>query len=65
MRCSRCHSLMAQTHEESGTLSRQSWHKCPVCGRSQLLSERLRPPAQPANLSTSPPWTRFTTTAGP
>ena len=46
MRCRRCYSVMAQTHQESGVHSEQSWFKCPACGRSQLVS---RPVASQAS----------------
>lgn len=58
MRCRRCHSLMAQTHEELNPHSKQSWHKCPVCGRSQLVSEPVSRLAQLAGLSEPQPWTQ-------
>ncbi len=45
MRCQRCRSLMAQTHEELSPQSRQTWYKCHLCGRSQLISEPLSPSA--------------------
>lgn len=41
MRCQRCRSVMAQTHEELNPQSRQAWYKCHVCGRTQLISEPL------------------------
>ena len=41
MRCQRCRSMMAQTHEELSPQSRQAWYKCHACGRSQLISEPL------------------------
>jgi hypothetical protein len=41
MRCQRCRSVMAQTHEELNPQSRQAWYKCHVCGRAQLISEPL------------------------
>jgi predicted RNA-binding Zn-ribbon protein involved in translation (DUF1610 family) len=46
MRCRRCYSVMAQTHQELGIHSEQSWFKCPTCGRSQLVS---RPVANQAS----------------
>lgn len=41
MRCQRCRSMMAQTHQELNPQSRQAWYKCHVCGRAQLISEPL------------------------
>ncbi len=59
MHCSRCHSVMAQTRNESGVCSEQQWFRCPTCARTALVSRpvssrerdmarhdhRVRPPA--------------------
>jgi tRNA(Ile2) C34 agmatinyltransferase TiaS len=44
MNCTRCRSVMGNTHREENPRSTLEWYDCPLCGRRELVSTPVAPP---------------------